>query len=78
MTNETRDVVNQAIHNLPDSLKSVFILRDIEGLSITETSEALELTETNVKTRLLRARLKLREDLTDYFGERMKENSGDG
>lgn len=78
MTNETREVVNQAIQNLPESLKSVFILRDIEGLSIKETSEALELTETNVKTRLLRARLKLREELTVYFGERMKEKSSDG
>jgi RNA polymerase sigma-70 factor (ECF subfamily) len=51
----------------------VFLLRDIEGLSIRETSEALDLTETAVKTRLLRARLNLREQLSLYYGERMKE-----
>lgn len=78
MTNETRTILNQAIQNLPQSLKSVFILRDIEGLSIRETSKALDLTETNVKTRLLRARLKLREELSTYFGGRMKELSSDG
>jgi RNA polymerase sigma-70 factor (ECF subfamily) len=78
MSNETRTILNQAIHSLPESLKSVFILRDIEGLSIRETSEALDLTETNVKTRLLRARLKLREELTVYFGGRMKEISSNG
>ena len=78
MTNETRKMLNQAIRNLPQSLKSVFILRDVEGLSIRETSEALDLTETNVKTRLLRARLKLREELTVYFGGRMKELRSDG
>ncbi len=78
MTNETRKMLNQAIRTLPQSLKSVFVLRDVEGLSIRETSEALDLTETNVKTRLLRARLKLREELTVYFGGRMKELRSDG
>lgn len=78
MTNETRKMLNQAIRTLPQSLKSVFILRDVEGLSIRETSEALDLTETNVKTRLLRARLRLREELTVYFGGRMKELRSDG
>jgi RNA polymerase sigma-70 factor (ECF subfamily) len=48
-------------------------LRDIEGLSIKETGETLNLTETAVKTRLLRARLNLREQLSVYFSERMAE-----
>ena len=56
---------------LPESLRIVFLLRDVEGLSIKETAEALRLTETNVKTRLLRARMFLREGLSTYFGERM-------
>jgi RNA polymerase sigma-70 factor (ECF subfamily) len=51
-------------------MRFVFVLRDIEGRSIRETAEALGLTEVNVKTRLLRARMRLREDLAGYFGER--------
>jgi RNA polymerase sigma-70 factor (ECF subfamily) len=50
-----------------------FVLRDIQGLSIRETAETLNLTETAVKTRLLRARLNLREQLSSYFGERLGE-----
>ena len=73
LSTETREVLNDAIQKLPENLRTVFILRDIEGLSIRETSQALELTETNVKTRLLRARMKLREDLSVYFGERLME-----
>jgi RNA polymerase sigma-70 factor (ECF subfamily) len=49
----------------------VFILRDVQGMSIKETAEVLHLTETNVKTRLLRARLNLREQLSVYYRERI-------
>ena len=73
LSNETRELLNAAIQKLPENLRTVFILRDIEGLSIIETSQALELTETNVKTRLLRARMKLREELSVYFGEKLTE-----
>jgi RNA polymerase sigma-70 factor (ECF subfamily) len=45
----------------------VFVLRDIEGLSTAETATVLDLTETNVKVRLHRARLALREQLSAYF-----------
>jgi RNA polymerase sigma-70 factor (ECF subfamily) len=48
-------------------------MRDIEDLSIRETAEALDLSETAVKTRLLRARLRLRELLSGYFRERLSE-----
>jgi RNA polymerase sigma-70 factor (ECF subfamily) len=72
---ESREFLDQAIQKLPDSLKSVFVLRDIQGLSIRETAEALDLSETNVKTRLLRARLRLRQELTRYFGGRLEEIS---
>jgi RNA polymerase sigma-70 factor (ECF subfamily) len=68
---ESRQALDAAIHRLPESLRVVFLLRDIEGLSIQETSEALELTETAVKTRLLRARLRLREFLSVFYGERV-------
>jgi RNA polymerase sigma-70 factor, ECF subfamily len=69
MSGESKKFLERAIENLPETLRVVFILRDIEGLSIRETSETLNLTETNVKTRLLRARLNLREQLSIYYGE---------
>ena len=70
---ESKGHLDEAIRRLPEKLQVVFLLRDIEGLSIRETSEALDLTETAVKTRLLRARLNLREQLSTYYGERLKE-----
>lgn len=71
MSSEAQSYLDKAIHQLPEKLRMVFILRDIEKLSIRETSETLGLTETAVKTRLLRARLKLRELLSVYYGERL-------
>lgn len=70
---EAKKHLDKAIQRLPEKLRVVFLLRDVEGLSIRETSEALDLTETAVKTRLLRARLNLREQLSIYYGERLKE-----
>ncbi len=68
LNKELRGVLETALAALSPSLRSVFVLRDIEGLSTAETAEALELTETNVKVRLHRARLALREKLSAYFG----------
>lgn len=70
-TAEAKKQLDLAIQKLPEKLRVVFLLRDIEGLSIKETGEALNLTETAVKTRLLRARLALREYLSAYFSERL-------
>ncbi len=70
LAGEGKKMLDQAIQTLPEALRIVFLLRDVEGLSIKETAEALNLTETNVKTRLLRARLFLREQLSAYYGER--------
>jgi RNA polymerase sigma-70 factor (ECF subfamily) len=69
LSDEGKQVLDQAIQSLPESMRIVFLLRDIEGLSIKETADALNLTETNVKTRLLRARMFLREQLSAYYGE---------
>ena len=69
LSGEGKRCLDQAIQNLPESMRIVFLLRDIEGLSIKETAEALNLTETNVKTRLSRARMFLREQLSTYYGE---------
>lgn len=73
MDQEARKYLDEAIARLPKNLQVVFILRDIEDLSIRETAEALDLSETAVKTRLLRARLHLRNQLSGYYGERMAE-----
>ena len=73
LSGEGKKVLDAAIQTLPESMRLVFLLRDVEGLSIKETAEALNLTETNVKTRLLRARMFLREQLSSYYGERLIE-----
>ena len=78
MAGEARRFLNISIQNLSPGLRAVFLLRDVEGLSIKETADALNLTEMNVKTRLLRARLKLRENLSNYFNERLKGAGTDG
>jgi RNA polymerase sigma-70 factor (ECF subfamily) len=64
---ELREILDQAVQSLPPIFRSVFVLRDIEELSSEETAEILNLTVPAVKSRLLRARLKLREKLTRYF-----------
>jgi RNA polymerase sigma-70 factor, ECF subfamily len=73
LSSETQRFLDQAIQKLPETLRVVFVMRDLEGLSIQETAEALGLSENNVKTRLLRARLRLRQELSVYFGEKMQE-----
>lgn len=76
ITGESRRFMDQAIQQLPETLRTVFVLRDLEGFSIQETAEFLKLSESNVKTRLLRARLRLRQELSGYFAEKvLKEKS---
>ena len=72
---ESKAALDRAVQHLPETQRIVFVLRDIEGLSIRETSEALDLNEAAVKTRLLRARLHLREELSTYYGERLDKRS---
>ncbi len=67
LSGELRSTLDRAVASLSPSLRAVFVLRDIEGLSTAETAETLGLTEANVKVRLHRARLMLREKLSDYF-----------
>ena len=76
MSGEARRRLDQAIEKLPDGLRAVFVLRDIEDLSTLQTAEVLGLSETAVKTRLSRARFRLREELTTYFSEKMVGGSG--
>jgi len=71
LSGEARHMMDVAVSELPEPLRIVFVLRDLQGLSTTETGEVLGLSEGAVKTRLHRARLKLREELSSYFAERM-------
>ena len=72
---ELKDILRKTIQGLPASFRTVFVLRDVEGLSTEETAEALDLSIPAVKSRLLRARLQLRERLSKYF---RKPKGGDG
>jgi len=71
LSSESRLHLDAAVQRLPHTLRVVFLLRDIEDLSTQETAQALGLSETAVKTRLSRARMRLREDLTAYYGNRL-------
>src|SRR6476660_7325713 len=81
---ELKEILSKTIQGLPPSFRTVFVLRDVEGLSTEETADALDLSIPAVKSRLLRARLQLRERLSRYFQRRdggngaQKHESGDG
>jgi RNA polymerase sigma-70 factor, ECF subfamily len=64
---ELGKILDTAIQSLEPPYRSVFVLRDIEDMSTEETAEALGLSIPAVKSRLLRARLQLREKLTRFF-----------
>ncbi len=72
---ELKEILQKTIQGLPASFRTVFVLRDVEGLSTEETAAALGLSIPAVKSRLLRARLQLRDRLTRYF---KAKDSGDG
>ncbi|HEY1805632.1 MAG TPA: sigma-70 family RNA polymerase sigma factor [Terracidiphilus sp.] len=67
---ELAEILKKTIQGLPQGFRVVFVLRDVDGLSTEETAETLGLSVPAVKSRLLRARLQLRERLTRYFGRR--------
>ncbi len=71
---ELRDLLDKTISSLPEGFRTVFVLRDVEELSTEETAETLGLSIPAVKSRLLRARLQLREKLTRVF-KRKGENA---
>jgi len=69
-SNETKNVIQSAVDQLPEKEKIAFLLRDVEGLSTEEAAEALDLSISAVKSRLHRARLILRKKLSGYFEEK--------
>ena len=70
---ELRNVLTQAIDDLPDELRSVFTLRLVEELDTDETASCLEISESNVKVRLHRARLILRQRIDEQIGASVRQ-----
>src|SRR5437870_5360627 len=64
---EWKDILERTIQGLPAGFRTVFVLRDVEGLSTEETADALNLSIPAVKSRLLRARLQLRDRLAKFM-----------
>ena len=67
LNHELKKVLEYALAQLPEKYRLVFVMREVEGMSVSETMAALELTESNVKVRLSRARSMLRETLGSYY-----------
>jgi RNA polymerase sigma-70 factor (ECF subfamily) len=65
---EMRRLVERAVSELPSGLASAFVLREVEGLSTAEAAACLEISEDALKTRLLRAKRMLREDVERELG----------
>lgn len=63
-----RTLMERAIARLPDSFRTVFVLRDVEGMSVEETAETLDIPSATVKTRLFRARRRMRDILAPELG----------
>lgn len=70
---ETHKILDAAIAQLDTGHRAVFLLRDVESLSVRDTAHALGISEANVKVRLLRARMQLRERLTRAFGDKARQ-----
>ena len=68
LTSEARTVLEQAIDALPETLRTLFVMRSLEEMSILEIAKCLEISEEAVKMRLLRARLALRRTLYERTG----------
>jgi RNA polymerase sigma-70 factor (ECF subfamily) len=69
---EARGKLDAAIQRLSPALRAVFLLRDVEGYSIAEAAQALGIGESAVKVRLMRARLRLRDELSGYYAGKME------
>jgi len=74
---ELRLILINALSELEPISRTVFVLRDIEGLSTDQTADILNLSPTAVKARLWRSRLQLREHLNKYFSKQANRNSAE-
>ena len=69
---EMRSLLERSIDALPEPFREVFVLREVEGLSVEETAQVLSLQPATVKTRLHRARMRLRRALQDDLAPALK------
>lgn len=67
LATELKGVLENAIRQLPEKYRVVFVMREIEDMNVAETQECLSLTEANVKVRLNRAKAMLRDLLAHYY-----------
>lgn len=67
LNKELGHVIENAIHEIPEDYRMVFTLRELNGLSVHETSESLDISESNVKVRLNRAKTMLREKIEKMY-----------
>jgi len=70
---EIRRLLEEAVEELPDAYRTIFMLRDVEEMSTADTADVLAITEENVKTRLHRARALLRKSLYVRAGMERRE-----
>ena len=75
---EVKKLLEAALDDLDEKYRAVFVLRDVEGLSTSDAAAAIEISENNVKVRLLRARLMLRERLTKALGDPARQMTRPG
>lgn len=64
---ELKQFLEDAVESIPEAYRMVFTLREMNGMSVSETSEALNITETNVKVRLNRAKAMLRDEIKKIY-----------
>ena len=73
MRTQIAKLLERAVANLPEALRPVFVLREIEGLSVEETAEALQIPTGTVKTRLMRSRHRLQRELDPEIREALQD-----
>lgn len=73
---ELRALLERAVRELPELLRAVYVMRELEGLSTEAAAAALEVSEDVVKTRLHRARMRLRNRLSEYFAPQARGSEG--
>ena len=69
LNSELRSILNDAIRQLPETYRTVFVMREIENMNIAETKECLNISEANVKVRLNRAKAMLRDILSAQYSK---------
>jgi RNA polymerase sigma factor (sigma-70 family) len=70
MNKELKAVLEKAVSSLPEKYRTIFVMREVEDMSVKETMDVLSLTEANVKVRLNRAKDMLRDTLSGFYNSR--------